>query len=137
MRIKNGGSNWLPRLIVERSGASPDRQIGFLLVSNGGKKIEIGDIDSREFRLIQCLFSPQNFLSAKYEPVTQTYERLFGAIRVSTDTLNERLANHQSRDNEMSLIVEKSLQNLREGGAGLLFAFISEEGRARMRSLAI
>lgn len=121
-----------PRLVVERSEASPDKQIGFLQISTSTPNMRIGGTDGREFRLMQCLFSPRNFPSAKYEPVFQTHERLFEAIRVSADTLNKRLVSRESAENEMSAIVEKSLRDLREGEAGGHLTFVSEGGRVRM-----
>ncbi len=101
MRYKNG-SSVLPRLVVEKSEISPYEPVGFLHMRASDKKIEVGSANSREFRLMQCLFSPKNFISAKFEPVLQTHERVFGAIRMSVDALNARLSNRESAENEMT-----------------------------------
>jgi hypothetical protein len=122
----------LPRLVIEKSRTIPGRAVGFLLLGMSGKKIEIGNIDSREFRLMLCLFSPKNFLSAKYEPVLQTHERVFETIRTSADSLNPRLASRADADIEMAAIVEKSITSLRGGEVGRYFRFISDKGRVRM-----
>lgn len=125
-----------PRLVIEKSTTSPVELVGILQVTSAGKKIELGNPQGREFRLMQCLFSPKNFMSAKYEPVVQTHERVFGAIGMSVDARNDRLADHQSADDEMTAIVERSLRNLRRGGAGEHFTFTSQEGRVSMAKVA-
>lgn len=132
MRYKNNQSTTLPRLMVEDSRMSPDKQIGFLQIQATEKGIEIGRVDAREFRLVQCLFSPRNFLSAKYEPVSQTYERAFGAIRTNADTSNARLSSPESADNEMVSIVNKTLRVLEKGKVGEHVTFYSREGKIRM-----
>src|SRR3989344_5804796 len=131
MKYKNGLRTF-PRLVVDRSEILSEGLAGFLQVGTAQKRIEVGTVDSREFRLVQCLFSPRNFLSAKYEPVAQTHERVFGAIRTGADALNARLANHTSAESEMTAIVERSLRNLQKGKVGDHFAFVSKEGRVRM-----
>ena len=131
--MKDNNSAALPRLVIEKSKRSPERQIGFLELHNDSeKKILVGSADSREFLLMQCLFSPKNFLSAKYAPVVQTHERVFGAIRVSTDVLNERLTDRETVDSEMTAIVEQSLSVLQKGKVGEHFSFISQEGKVYM-----
>ena len=132
MKEKIYRSRMQPRLLVERSQAVPEKETGFLQMGSASEKIEIGSIESREFRLLQCLFSPKNFPSAKYEPVKQTYERVFGAIRMQSDALNLRLANRESAEREMESIVDKSLQSLRKGAAGEYLTVTSEEGRLLM-----
>jgi hypothetical protein len=71
-------------------------------------------------------------MSAKYEPVVQTHERLFGAIGIQADASNTRLVSAQSADDEISSIVEKSLAVLQKGDAGKHFSFVSHEGKAYM-----
>jgi hypothetical protein len=132
MKYKTRSSRALPRLVIEKSDGSPMKHVGFLQLGSSGKKIEVGSVESREFRLMQCLFSPKNFISAKYEPVIQTHERMFGAIRISADALNKRLANRDSADSEMSAIVQRSMRKLQEGDAGEHLVFSSIEGRVRM-----
>jgi hypothetical protein len=132
MKYKSRKLRVWPRLLLEKSAVLPGREVGFLQLSGPGEKIEIGGSESREFRLIQCLFSPNNFLSAKYEPVVQTHERVFKAIRMSADDSNARLADRESMESEMSVIVERSVRNLQKGGAGVHLAFVSEGGKVRM-----
>ena len=121
-----------PRLLVEKTIESPEADMGFLQVNSAAEKIEVGFAAGREFRLVQCLFSPQNFASAKYAPVTQTYERAYGAIKISADALNARLLNPESAPEEMMAIVGKSLRALKRGKVGDYFTFISVGDRLRM-----
>jgi hypothetical protein len=103
-----------PRLFIEKTeGAYPD-DIGFLQLSSDDTKIKIGKTTSREFRLLQCLFNPQNFPNAKYSPVTQTYERLFAAIGLKEDATNELLKNHFKQEHEQTAIVEETLEILQK-----------------------
>ncbi|HEV8666436.1 MAG TPA: hypothetical protein VN665_01130 [Candidatus Paceibacterota bacterium] len=134
MKFKNtkSVSGPMPRLLIESSKEIPTDYVGFLQIDAFSERIKIGRAEGREFRLVQCLFSPKNFLSAKYEPVVQTHGRLFEAIRVSNDALNTRLFRNDSAESEMELIVEKSLKNLQEGEAGKHLSFVSEAGRVRM-----
>src|SRR5579859_5542364 len=121
---KTPDGTFAPRLSVGR--ASSGEEMGFLQINSIVKKIEVGSTMSREFRLVQCLFSPQNYLLAKYNPVAQTHERAFGAIRMKADSLNIRLVNLATRESAMTNILEKSLQNLRTGKAAAHLNFFSE-----------
>lgn len=128
----------MPRLmvVVEKSSTLPEKQVGFLYLEglNRRKEVAVGDAGSREFRLIQCLFSPKNFLSAKYQPVAQTRERIFGAIREPTDALNARLADRDSSESEMNSIVGKVIQKIQKGESGKYLSFISFENKVRMEA---
>ena len=104
-----------PRLVIEN-------QTGFLHLSHSSNKIEIGNIEGREFRLVQCLFSPQNFLSAKYNPVAQTYERVSNLMGVTAKVLEQ----------EMFSIVRASMGALQKSEVGLYLAFSSDGDRLRM-----
>jgi len=128
---QNISSHELPRLVIEKSRTAPGRTVGFLQFGMTGKKIEIGNVESREFRLMLCLFSPKNFLSAKYEPVLQTHERVFETI---TTRSNSPHPGHRRKntDTEMSTSVEKSLTTLRGGEVGAYVTFVSEKGKVRM-----
>jgi hypothetical protein len=121
-----------PRLMVEESGTNPKTEVGFLQISSTGERIEVGDTLSREFRLVQCLFSPQNFVTAKYSPVTQTYERVFTAIRMQADKVNERLLNLKSSESEMMLIVQKAMRALERGELGKHLVFVTSGNKLRM-----
>jgi len=115
---KKGDS--MPYLSIEVSGPAGEK-IGFLHINSAVKKIEIGAATSQEFRLVQCLFSPQNNLFAKYNPVTQTYERACDAIGIKSE--------HEH-------MLESSLQNLRKGKTAGFLSVISQEGRLRMEIVA-
>ena len=133
MRAKESNLNLMPHLVVEKINTDlEENEMGYLCVSDTLDRLEIGGTNSREFRLVQCLFSPQNFLSAKYNPVTQTLERAFSAIRTSKDTLNKRLLNPEEATHEMGLIIKQVLRNLRGKEVGNYLTFIAEGDKIRM-----
>jgi hypothetical protein len=121
-----------PRLTVEESTTGPKTENGFLQISSNGEKIALGDTLSREFRLVQCLFSPQNFITAKYSPVTQTYERVYTAIRMQADKMNEKLLNIKSVESEMTAIVQKAMRTLERGELGKHMHFVIVDNKIRM-----
>lgn len=132
-RLHTPGKSF-PRLVIERSEVVAGEMEGYLEISSAdkNKRIKLGNPESREYRLVQCLFNPKNFMSAKYEPVVQTYERIFGAIGMSIDAYNARLASRSNADSERAIIIERSLQNLRRAEIGKHFAFVSQDGRVHM-----
>jgi hypothetical protein len=121
-----------PRLTLEAKEYTPTEEVGFLQVSSSAEKLVVGAAESREFKLVQCLFSPQNFISAKYSPVIQTYERVFMAIRTKTDATNERLLNEKSAQSEMATIVQKSVRMLQKSEAGRYLSFVAVGDKLRM-----
>jgi hypothetical protein len=133
MKYKTTAPKSLPRLGIDRPSALSCAEVGFLQVRGSNEKIILGDVHSREFRLVRCLFSPQNFTFAKYEPVVQTYERVLDAIRTSADALNARLADSQSAHIEVATIVERSVRAIEKSAAGKYFAFAYGAGRLQMQ----
>jgi hypothetical protein len=121
-----------PRLVAETTEGPQKTEVGYLQIHSTTKKITIGDTAAREFRLLQCLFSAQNFLSAKYAPVTQTYERLYLSIKTSSDLGNERLKNEKSADSEMTTIVQSAIRTLERGAAGKYLTFVTVGDKLRM-----
>jgi hypothetical protein len=124
-----------PRLLVEKPMSYLEEGVGFLyFISNPDKKIKIAGLSSREFRLVQCLFSPQNFLSADYNPVSQTHERIFSSIATSEDFYNRRLKNPDSAEAgfEINSIIQTSIETLARGDARNHLRFVSEGDRLRM-----
>ena len=118
--------------MVVKSGMAPGKITGSLQVNSASEAIELGSPEGREFLLVQCLFSPKNFLSAKFEPVAQTHERVFGAMRIKADAFSERLSGAAAAESEMAAVVERSLLALRKGKLGEYFSFFSKEGRVHM-----
>jgi len=118
--------------MVEKSEAEGEFETGYLQVSSTSLPIEVGSAGGREFKLLQCLFSAQNFISAKYAPVTQTYERLYLAIKTSSDSSNARLSNDKSADSEMTSIVQKSVRILQKSEAGKHLSFVTVGDKLRM-----
>ena len=106
-----------PYLSIEVSGPAGEK-IGFLHVASSRTKIEIGDAYGREFKLVQCLFSPQNNVFSKYNPVAQTYERASSAMGIPQD--------------EYGGLLESSLQTLRAGKTAEYLTFTTDQGRVRM-----
>ena len=126
-----------PRLVVETIEGPQKTEMGYLQILSTTKKITIGDTKGREFRLLQCMFSAQNFLSAKYAPVTQTYERLYLSIKTSGDSGNERLSNEKSADSEMTSIVRAAVRSLERGPAGKYLTFVTVGDKLRMEIAGI
>ena len=121
-----------PRLVVETIEGHQKTEMGYLQIHSSTKKITIGDTKAREFRLLQCMFSAQNFLSAKYAPVTQTYERLYMSIKTGSDVSNAKLSNEKSADNEMTAIVQATVRGLERGPAGKYLTFVTVGDKLRM-----
>jgi hypothetical protein len=121
-----------PRLSVEPNDSGPKNETGYLQLNSTGEKIKVGDTMGREFRLLQCLFSAQNFITAKYAPVTQTYERLYSAIKVSGDLVNAKLTDIKSANGEMMHIVQSVVRTLQKGAAGKYLVFVTVDDKLRM-----
>ena len=121
-----------PRLVVETIEGPQKNEMGYLQIHSSTKKIPIGDTKARDFRLLLCMFSAQNFLSAKYAPVTQTYERLYLSIKTSGDSGNDRLSNEKSAYNEMTTIVQTAVRSLERGPAGKYLTFVTVGDKLRM-----
>jgi len=132
MKHSSHVSKTWPHLVVERPDPLSQLWIGYLHLSSTSPKLHIGAADSREFRLVQCLFSPQNSLSAKYAPVTQTYERIFSAISMSKDAYNARLQVMASAEGEMRGIIESCVRMLQKQPVAQYLSFIFDGTRLRM-----
>lgn len=106
-----------PYLSVEVD-KSAQSLIGYLHLAHPPRKIEIGDVRSVEFKFIQCLFSPDNFLTAKYKSVLQTQERVYAVI--SDEPV--------SSDREIESVLHSIIARLKkkEIGRFLTFAFQGE-----------
>jgi hypothetical protein len=134
MQYKSNVLNPLPRLILEKPSATSKDMVGYLETKDE-KKIRLGDATSKEFLLMQCLFSPSNFLSARFDPVAQTYERLFSAMYAGADVLQTKVSDQDGRVREVASRVEEALTQFRRGAVGKCFTFTSKEGRVRMDAI--
>jgi hypothetical protein len=88
---------------------------GFLNLRNPEIKLKIGAVASKEFKLIHCLFSPENFLSAKHKSVSQTRERVIVAIEASGEAM-----------------LQKSIQSLKRKEIGKFLTFTFHENKIQM-----
>jgi hypothetical protein len=86
-------------------------------------KLEIGIIDTPEYKLVQCLFSPANFPSARYESVGQTRERITNAMGKIPPSLFST---------KKSSYIERSIKNLSRKEIGKFLTFFLDENTVRM-----
>lgn len=123
-----------PRLVIEKSEALLGAEKGYLQLTPTAQKLEIGLTNDAEFQLMQCLFSPRNFPTARYEPVTQTYERLYSNIRKDEKKIDEfsNQVNDTAEEKRIADVVERLLKNLAKSVAGSHFTFTVGNGKALM-----
>lgn len=119
----------LPYLSIEES-KSVNTVTGYLHLRNPEKKIKIGATGSKEFKFIQCLFSPENFLSAKHKSVAQTRERVVEAMQATGEP-------HSNREGELGsegafAIVQKTIQSLKRKEVGKFLNFTFKENKIQM-----
>jgi len=114
-----------PRLIVENG-------VGCLQIFKQARKHKIGGISTRKFKLIKCLFSPENTVEASYSPTLQGYERVFEAIQLPKDKKNSKLQSIGTAKTEMRSIIEftiKEVQKVKTLQGHLSFAWEGDKIR--------
>lgn len=79
-------ASFRPKLLIKNN-------IGHLQIFKQTKKHKIGGIETKHFRLVKCLFSPENSLRANFNPIYQGYERVFDAICSPKDKKDNRINN--------------------------------------------
>ena len=123
-----------PRLVIEKSEVLLGAEKGYLQLNPTAEKLEIGLTNDTEFQLMQCLFSPRNFPTARYEPVTQTYERLYSNIRKDEKKIDEfsNQVNDTAEEKRIADVVERLLKSLARSVAGSHFTFTVGGGKALM-----
>ena len=101
-----------------RSFCITEGKWGYLKFYKQGKKIKIGGINSRHFRLLQCLYEPLG--------VFKTIDSAFEAIRLPKDTDDSRLGGFSTSKNRKIEKVQysiKELQKIKELQGKLKFTF--------------
>ena len=124
---KDTSKSW-PRLVIDKVEHAAN-DTGFLHLSQSSERIPIGNVLSSDFLLIQCLFSPQNFPTAKYSPVTQTYERVFNLIKKSKDIPSPQGV---TTEEEITSMVRASVGSIQKREVGSHITFILHENKIRM-----
>lgn len=100
-------STFKPRLILENG-------VGYLQIFKQTKKHTIGGINTRKFKLLKCLFSPENTIEASYSPTLQGQERVFEAIRLPKDKRNSKLQSVATMQTERRSIIEAAIDELQK-----------------------
>lgn len=96
-----------PRLCSEKG-------TGFIQIYKNTKKIRVGKIGSRKFKLIQCLFSPEDSISAEYEGVAQMAERVLAKIALPKDKENTKLRDLATKKAEVFNIIENVVKEVQK-----------------------
>lgn len=109
-------TNFKPRLVVK------DKK-GFLQIFNRTKPHEIAGVDTRQFKLIKCLFSAKGVIDEPYAPTSQSYERIFDAIKINRDKLNGDLENSNTMKKEVISIIEQTIDELQKKPIGKYLKF--------------
>lgn len=119
-------ASFKPRLIVENG-------FGYLQIFKQARKHKIGGINTRKFKLLKCLFSPENTIEALYSPTLQGQERVFEAIQLPKDKRNSKLQSVATMQTERRSIIEATIDELQkiESLKGYL-AFTRDGDKIRM-----
>jgi len=125
--------NFVPHLLVQNVTGS---EIGYLQLHADAPKIEIGPIDKKEFKIIKCLFSPENFLFARYSSTFQTTERVYNAMELAQGVANIPLQNLLVPAVEMRALIVSTIKNLQKREVGSFLRFEWMEDRVRMEIVA-
>jgi len=107
-------------------------KMGFLHLRNPERKLEIGAVATREFKLVQCLFSPQNFIAAKHKSVPQTHERVLHAMRTNEKPPATRPAEHAGALSQSYTLIKNSIKRLEEKEVGNFLTFNFQEDKVQM-----
>jgi len=100
-------TSFKPRLIVENG-------VGYLQIFKQTRKHKIGGINTRKFKLLKCLFSPENTIEALYSPTLQRQERVFEAIQLPKDKRNSKLQSVATMQTERRSIIEATIDELQK-----------------------
>ena len=88
-------------------------QYGYLQLFNRGERIKVGREETRQFRLVRCLFSPANKgTGASYTPTFQGVDRVYENISLPKDKVNGGLKNNPQA--EKRRIVEHTIKELQK-----------------------
>ncbi len=118
-------SSFAPRLVGED-------MVGYLQVFKQRPKFKVGQLNTRKFKLIQCLFSPDGSIDAQYTATFQNYERVFRAIRLNKDAGNNKLTDSATKKNEMKNKVNFAIKELQKMEVGKYLKFERQPDSIRM-----
>lgn len=90
------------------------KDVGYIQIYKNYRKIRIGRIDTRKFKLIRCLFSPENNISAEYQEVAQIAERVLEKIALPKDKKNTKLKDLATRKTETLNIIENAVKEVQK-----------------------
>ena len=104
--------------------------VGYLHVGKPTRKIEIGSVTGTEYKLVQCLFSPFNFPSARYSSVLQTQDRVLEAIQHGK--ARGHAASRPSERHAMRSAIRTSIARLEEREIGKFLTFSFRDDKVQM-----
>jgi hypothetical protein len=96
-----------PRLSVQKN-------IGYLHLFDKDTKRRIAGTNTRQFRLVLCLFNPLADVSMSHVPVFQTEERIYAAIALPRDNSDTRLKSASTKGNRMHDIIEYTIKEIQK-----------------------
>ncbi len=107
-----------PRLAVRTTGGGSKSSTGFLQINKEAEVLEIGNVDSPQYKLARCLFSPRNFQTAKYNSVFQTIERVFFTMHGAAAAVSQADSDSAEKIARMKLAVQNTVKKLKQTEAG-------------------
>ncbi len=129
-----------PKLEVGTNGSGVKNGFGYLQVNRNEEMFEIGEVDSPQYRLVRCLFSPSNFHAAKYNSVLQTLERVFHTLQGTSVTVQMQNTQPDPIEitHQMTLVVRRVIKLLekQEVGKYLKFTWSAENVQMEVVPLA-
>ena len=117
-----------PRIVVEKG-------VGFLQIFKQAKKHRIGGIETRRFKLVCCLFSPERSESGSYNPTLQNYDSVFEYARLNKDKSNSKLKSIATAQEEKLSLIKLTIKEFQKKGevpAGAYLKFVWEGNGVRM-----
>ncbi len=108
---------------------------GFLQLFARGERIRIGQIDTRQYRLARCLFSPENKATdVSFNPTFQGIDKLYTAISLRRDNVNSGLkSDPQNEKRKIITHAIKELQKIRALQGYITFDWSPDKSKLRMR----
>jgi len=104
-------SRFKPQLISKKMGKN---KVGFLKLYDEDKPHRIAGVSTRQFLLVQCLFSPENKIEASYSPTFHTYDGVYDSIQLPKDKRNARLFDSATKNAAMRDIIEWTIKEIQK-----------------------
>ena len=89
-------------------------KVAYLQIYKRTPSIRVARADTRQVKLVQCLFSPENLFDVSYVPIFQNYDRVFDAIRLEKDNKNNLLTDSATAKNAKQSIIQWTIKELQK-----------------------